>query len=61
MNYGLPLRVGVSLLEHFDNVWVEVGGVTGIQQVQQDFPTVLVVDDFIQILYYFLRNEQTQV
>lgn len=40
--------VPVSLLQHLDDLWQQVGGVSGAQQVQQHLLAVFVADDLIQ-------------
>lgn len=50
----LPVCIAITLLQKLDDFWNRVGGISGTQQVQQDFPPVFVIyyagqgtDDFL--------------
>lgn len=50
----LPVCIAITLLQKLDDFWNRVGGISGTEQVQQDFPPIFVIyyagqgtDDFL--------------
>lgn len=52
----LPVCIAVTALQHLDDLWEQVGGISGTQQVQQNLLAVFVVDDFVQRRQDFLSG-----
>lgn len=51
--------IAVALLQQLDDLWHQVGGVSGAQQVQQDFPSIFVINDAGQGADDFLKRTKT--
>lgn len=56
VSWPSPVRVAVTLLQKLDDLWHRVGGISGAHQVQQDFPSILVINHAGQGTDDFLDN-----
>lgn len=56
MSWPSPVRIAIPLLQQRDDLWHRVGGVSGAHQVQQDFPSILVINHAGQGTDDFLDN-----
>ena len=61
MSWPSPVRVGITLLQKLDELGHRVGGVSGAHQVQEDFPSVFVINYAGQGTDDFLDNGNKNV